>query len=216
MMEIYKDREQAGQLLANKLSAYSDSPCVVFGIPRGGVVVAAQIAQHLNCRLDIVAPRKLGAPQDPEYAIGAVCSWGPETFINEHAVNALRISPEYVRSETALQMEEAKRRLLLYRGSFDPPDLANEVAIVVDDGVATGYTTRAALASIRRCRPLKLILAIPVGAPDSVLALRSYADEIICPMQPSSFRAVGNWYKYFDQTSDDEVIAILRKMGRLQ
>jgi predicted phosphoribosyltransferase len=213
MMEIYKDREEAGQRLANELSAYAQSPCVVLGIPRGGVVVAAQVALRLNCPLDIAAPRKIGAPGEPEYAIGAICSWGPERFINEQAVHMLRIPVEYIESESAYQMEEAKRRLVLYRGSVDPPELAGKVVIVVDDGVATGYTTRAALASIRRINPLKLILAVPVGAPDSILALRSYADDVICPEQPTSFRAVGNWYRYFDQTSDNEVITILREAG---
>lgn len=213
MIETYTDRVDAGKRLADDLRKYARSHCIVLGIPRGGVVVAAQVASQLQCQLDIAAPRKLGAPGEPEYAIGAICTWGSETIINEHAVSSLRVSSEYLRLESARQMEEAERRLLLYRGSIDPPELAGKVAIVVDDGVATGFTTRAALTSIRSINPEKLVLAVPVGAPDSILELRNYADEVICPLQPGSFRAVGNWYRHFEQTTDDEVIAILREMG---
>lgn len=209
-MDIYYDRIDAGRKLAGELLMYSSTDCVIFGIPRGGVVVADQIARKLGCPLDIIAPRKIGAPFQSEYAIGAVCSWGNEILINKDAVDELRISTNYIESESQAQIEEANRRLLLYRGKTDPPDVMSRTVIVVDDGIATGYTARAALASLRKLQPKELIFAAPVGAADSIQELKHYADKLVCPMQPVSFCAVGVWYKEFDQTTDAAVLAILR------
>ena len=210
--EQFEDRQQAGRALAEALKQYKGEDCLVLAIPRGGVVVGYEVAKELNCELDVIVPRKIGAPGQPELAIGAVASWGDhESIIDQNAVRMLGVSDAYIRQEVEQQLSEVNRRLLAYRGTTDSPNVAGRTVILVDDGVATGYTTRAAGIALNNLQANKVILAVPVGPPDSIESLRPYFDEIICLRTPASFLAVGYWYRQFDQVSDTEVIDILQQ-----
>ncbi len=210
--ELFKDRADAGRVLAAALAGRDDID-IVFAIPRGGAVVAKEVANALQRPMDLVVPRKLGAPGDPELAIGAVSGWGEDNVIDSRIVSYLHISQAYIEAESARQIDEARRRLRAYRGTEDPPNLTGKVIVMVDDGVATGHTTRAAARSLKTAGARRIILAVPVGAPDSLAALRGDVDEIICLKQPTSFSAVGFWYQDFHQTTDEEVIEIIRHCG---
>lgn len=205
---LFHDRVDAGRVLAGHLSQYRGKGPVALGIPRGGVVVAAEIARRLEGPLDVVVARKLGAPGSPELAVGAVTADG-ERFLNDDIIRMLGISQEYVESVTALQMAEAKRRQEWLRNLRPAVPLADRVAILVDDGLATGATMRAAVRSVRRQRPAKLIVAAPVGSRDACATLSREADEVVCPYQPEPFGAVGFFYQRFDPVDDEEVKALL-------
>lgn len=205
---LFHDRVDAGRVLAGYLSQYRGKGPVALGIPRGGVVVAAEIARRLEGPLDVVVARKLGAPGSPELAVGAVTADG-ERFLNDDIIRMLGISQEYVESVTALQMAEAKRRQEWLRNLRPAVPLRDRVAILVDDGLATGATMRAAVRSVRRQRPAKLIVAAPVGSRDACATLSREADEVVCPYQPEPFGAVGFFYQRFDPVDDEEVKALL-------
>ncbi|MCE5197912.1 MAG: phosphoribosyltransferase [Armatimonadota bacterium] len=210
--EPYFNRRQAGEELARALESYKDSDCIVLAIPRGGVVVASEIADRLGFDLDVIVPRKLRAPMQPELAIGAVASWGDhERMLDERTIRLLGVSQEYVDREAETQLTEINRRLLAYRGTTEPPSVAGRVAMLVDDGIATGYTMRAAAIAVRNLAAQHIILAVPVAPPDSLESLQPYVDEIVCLKTPTSFIAVGYWYRDFEQVSDDEVINLLHK-----
>ena len=209
---IFENRREAGRQLATALinRGYKGENTLVLGIPRGGLVVADEVAKALSAVLDVIIARKLRAPYQPELGIGAVVD-GDYVILNEQLVRAVGASQEYLNREIDFQKEEIERRLLFYRNHRPAPEIAGKTVIVVDDGIATGYTFRASLESLRRRYPDRLVAAAPVAARDSVEMLTAFADEIVCLNTPLSFYAVGAWYQDFDQVSDEEAAAILRR-----
>ncbi|MCP8317418.1 MAG: phosphoribosyltransferase [archaeon] len=208
---MFRDRKEAGKFLAEALSEYKDKNPIVLAIPRGGVIVAYEVAKALNAPLDLIIPRKIGAPNQPELAIGAVTEDGT-TILNQDILQYLRVPDEYIKEEVKNQVEEIKRRMKKYLGDKLRLSIEGKVTILVDDGVATGATIKAAIASIRKRKPALTVLAIPVGPQDTIEELRREVDEVICLMTPEPFFAIGQFYKSFEQTSDEEVIEILNKM----
>jgi len=207
--EPFRDRIDAGQRLADALRPYQRGDAVVLGIPRGGVPVAAEVARILGLPLDVVVARKLGAPGQQELAIGAVTANGG-LYLNHDLIRDLGVNQAYLDSEVERKRAEARDRERRFRGGRPSPALASRIAIVVDDGLATGATIRAAVQSVRHAGPSKLIVAVPVGAPESCASLRSEVDELVCLWIPDDFMAVGQFYDDFSPTKDDEVERILR------
>jgi putative phosphoribosyl transferase len=206
---IFRDRTEAGQHLAKHLMAYAGSDNVlVLGLPRGGVPVAYEVAQALHVPLDVCLVRKLGVPDQPELAMGAIADGGVRV-LNPEVVGMLGITREEIEAMAAAEMAELKRRAREYRGPHRPPEIAGWTVILVDDGLATGSTMRAALAALRLQHPARLIAAVPVGAPQSCAEFKSDADEVVCAETPSPFYAVGQWYEDFSATTDDEVRRLL-------
>lgn len=204
---MLKNRPEAGVLLAQKLQEYKGTDAVVLALPRGGVVVGRALADALSLPLDIIATRKIGHPTNPEYAIGAVDANGLSVF-NEAEVAS--VDPEWLKEETERQKDEAKRRTILYRKGKSPVDLSGRVAIVIDDGIATGFTMRLAVKAARKEKPKKIIVAVPVAPADSISEIRNEgADEIIL-LEPSEefLGAVGAHYQEFEQIEDKEVIKL--------
>lgn len=207
---IFKNREEAGRLLAQSLIRYKNAPkTIVIGLPRGGVVVAAVVAGILSLPLDIVVPRKIGAPGNPELAIGALA--GDLVLLNQPLVQEIGASPAYIEKTAAEEKREAARRLALYRKGLPPQNFRGMTLLVVDDGAATGSTLKAAIAYLRNVHAEKIVAAFPVGPPDTVEELKALADEVVCPCIPDSFLAVGQFYERFPQTSDEEVIQLLNR-----
>lgn len=205
----FKNRAEAGRMLAGRLGAYKNKDVVVLGIPMGGVPVAYEIAREMKAPLDVVMAKKIGAPFNPELAIGAV-TWNGAVLLDEDMVNKWQISREYVGEISRKLIKDMNDRLSELRvgqGSF--PKLFGRTVIIVDDGIATGATMRVAVRAARKQRPGKLIVAAPVGAPESCAALRTEADEVICLAEPEYFGAVGSWYRHFAQTEDDDVERLL-------
>lgn len=209
-MARFLDRVDAGRKLGAALEYLRPERPVIFGLPRGGVIVAFQVAKALRAPLDVLVARKIGAPGQPEYAIGAIAPEGVARM-DDDAVAALGVDPAYIRDTIARETEEMRRREALYREGAAPVALAGRTAVVIDDGLATGLTATAALESLRRREPERLVFAAPVCAPGSSRRLGQLADEVICMRTPLLFRAVGEWYEDFDQTEDDEVVALLRE-----
>jgi putative phosphoribosyl transferase len=206
----FADRQDAGCQLAAQLLPLAALKPVVVALPRGGVPVGAEISTLLGARLEILAVRKLGAPQNPEYGIGAIAEDGTRVFDSE-ALTALRIDGETLESIVAEATEEVRRRVAVYRGDRARLPLENRIVIVVDDGVATGVTDTVALRAIRHQGPRRLILAVPVCAADSADALEEEADAVVCLNMPPLLYGVGHWYRDFSQVSDREVVAALRE-----
>jgi putative phosphoribosyl transferase len=205
------DRRDAGRRLAEALGFLRGRPgLVVLAVPRGGVVVGAEVARALKAPLDIVIARKIGAPDNPELAIGAVAPDGTAVFDDE-MVQSLGISERYKQAAAEQARQEIERRLRLYRGDRPPLDVAGKTAILTDDGVATGMTTLAAIRYLRKQRPRELVLAVPVGPPDTVAMLSREVDRAVVLYMPEVFWAVGAFYQRFEQTSDEEVVALLRE-----
>ena len=204
---IFSDRREAGRKLGEALGARPGS--LVLGIPRGGVVVAAESAQRAQGTLDVVIPRKLGAPMNPELGIGAVAADGT-TVLDERLIRTLGVSEGYIRQEVARQVEEIRRRVIRYRAGRPPLDVAGKECIVVDDGVATGGTAEVALRSLKRQDARTVVLAVPVAPRESLARLGAVADEVVCLETPEPFSAVGQWYDSFPQVSDEEVLEALR------
>ncbi len=207
-MSIFSDRVEAGRRLAEALREYEGKEVVVLAIPRGGVVVGYQVAKRLGAPLDVIAPRKIGAPHNPELAIGAVAEDGT-IILDEGLVRSLGVPESYIGEESERQREEIRRRLRLYRGEAPYPELKGHVVILVDDGVATGSTAKAALASIRRRGPEEVVVAIPVAPPSTARELEEEADRVVCLYTPEPFYAIGQFYRDFSQTSDEEVVGLL-------
>lgn len=206
----FRDRSQAGRRLARALSAYKGQDAVVYALPRGGVPVAAVIAAELQAPLDLVLVRKIGVPYQPELAMGAIADGGQAiTVRNEDVIQGGDVSEEDFEAVCAKERAEIERRRKLYLGARARPSAAGRVAIVVDDGVATGATTRAALRAVRALRPKKLVLAVPVAPTDTLESLRDEADDIVCLEDYRDFGAIGFFYTDFRQIGDDEVIATL-------
>jgi predicted phosphoribosyltransferase len=206
----FADRRDAGRRLAERLLALTDEEPVVVALPRGGVPVASEVARTLGAPLEILAVRKLGAPHNPEYGIGAIAEDGTRVFDPE-ALAVLGIDNAALAAIVARESEELRRRVAAYRGDRHPIELKGRTVVVVDDGVATGVTDTAALRSVRRKHPRRLILAVPVAAPDSLARLREEADDVFCLLAPALLYGVGQWYRDFSQVSDDQVIAALNE-----
>ena len=209
---VFTDRAVAGQMLARRLMSYAHANVLVLGIPRGGVPVAKEVADALGAPLDVIVVRKLGAPGQPELSIGAVVDGDhPRAIFNQDLIEHLGVSDEYIEAEITRQLREVNRRETSYRAGRSKIPLAGKTVIVIDDGIATGSSVQAALRGIRRQKPRRLVLATPVASPESIEALRSDADEIVCLEAPEDFFAVGQFYRDFRQVSDDQVKAILAK-----
>lgn len=204
---MFRDRTEAGERLAEALRDLVAEPLVVLGVPRGGVIVGVPVAARLGAPLDVVVPRKVRAPGNPELGIGAVAPG--VRVLDEGVVARLGIDPDYLDREIALEQEEVGRRTVAYRGDRPPLELAGRDAVVVDDGVATGGTALAALRWARNAGAARVIFAAPVGPPGTASRLRREADVVLILETPGSFRAVGEWYDRFDQTTDEEVRAAL-------
>jgi putative phosphoribosyl transferase len=210
-MVMFADRIEAGRKLAAKLKGLTGAgEGIVLAIPRGGVVVGYEVAHALKIPLDLIIPRKIGAPSNPELAIGAVAEDGT-TVLDQNLVKYLNVSDLYIKEESERQRLEIQRRLQLYRGDYPYPSLNNCTVIIVDDGVATGSTIKAALASLRKKRVKTLIIAVPVGPLSTIQELEKEADRVICLFIPDNFYAIGQFYNDFTQTADEEVIRILRR-----
>jgi putative phosphoribosyl transferase len=208
-MAYFFDRNDAGKQLVKALSDFPTENGLVLAIPRGGVVVGYQIAEALNLPLDVIVPRKLGAPGNPELAIGAVAEDGTQV-IDESIIAYLNVIDSYIQEERRKQIEEIGRRLQVYRKGMTALDLKGKDVIVVDDGIATGSTMKAALASVRNRRAASVTVAVPVGPPSTIKDLKELADRVVCPYKPEYFQAIGQFYEKFNQTSDEEVTSLLR------
>ena len=206
----FKDRQEAGQLLADELAEYRRRGVVVLGIPRGGIIVARELARQLDADLDIVLSRKLRTPGHWELAMGSVSEDG-KLFLNETVVKELGIKQAFIEKEKVVQMAEIARRTELIRGVLPKVPLKDRLVIVTDDGVATGATTQAALWSVRQEHPQKLIAAIPVGPEDTVKRLTESVDEMLCLRSPPLFVAVGQFYIRFEQVEDEDVLKVLKE-----
>jgi putative phosphoribosyl transferase len=208
---VFRDRDEAGRLLAARLAGYADRPDVlVLALPRGGVPIGYEVARALHVPLDVFIVRKLGVPGHEEFAMGAVASGGVRV-INDQVVKALRI-PDYVIDAVAQwEQQEVERRERLYRGNRPPPDVHGKTVILVDDGLATGSTMLAAVEALRRLGPARIIVAVPVASPDTCELLKEKVDEVVCAVTPEPFYAVGLWYEDFSQVSDEEVRELLQQ-----
>lgn len=205
----FRDRYDAGHRLAPLLEKYRDDKPVILALPRGGVPVAYPIASALNAPLDVLVARKLGAPGHPELGIGAVAPGA--IFLDQNAIGLLRVPEGHIAATRARETTELERRERLYRGSRPPLDLEGRTVILIDDGLATGVTALAAIASVRTHRPRRVVFAAPVCAPGSMETLRAEADAVICLACPANFMAVGQWYADFSPTSDAEVLSCLAR-----
>lgn len=208
---LFRDRADAGRRLAKRLLAYRGlRHVIVLGLPRGGVPVAFEVAQALDVPLDIFVVRKLGVPEHPELAMGAIAS-GDVHVLNEALVRSLGISAAEIDAVARDEKVELERREHSYRGGRPTPDLRNHTAILVDDGVATGASMRAAVLALRQHDPLRIVVAVPVGAASTCAELRTEADEVVCAHAPEFFSAVGQFYADFTQTCDAEVRELLER-----
>lgn len=207
---LFRDRSDAGRQLAERLAGYRDEHPVVLALPRGGVPVGYEIAHALGAPLDVVLVRKLGAPGQPELAMGAVAEGGM-VFLNDEIVKMLGVTEDEIAESARRELEEIARRARLYRGDRPPIEPRGRVVILVDDGIATGATMRVAIRALRAKEPKKIVLAVPVAAPDSAQIIRSEVDDFVCLATPEGFYAVGQWYRDFRQTTDGEVIELLRR-----
>jgi putative phosphoribosyl transferase len=206
-----KDRRAAGQHLAGKLAAYANrSDVLVLALPRGGVPVAFEVAQALNTPLDVFLVRKLGVPGQEELAMGAIASGGVRV-LNQHVVEAIHISEATINQVAAKEEQELQRRERLYRNDRPAPDVHEFIVILVDDGLATGATMRAAVKALRQQQPARLVVAVPISSPETCHDLKAEVDEIICAMTPCPFHSVGYWYDDFLQTTDEEVQDLLKQ-----
>jgi len=208
-MELFKDRIEAGKRLASALRSFAGKGAIVLAIPRGGVVVGFEVARTLGLPLDVIIPRKIGAPDNPELAIGAMTEDGT-VILDESLISYLGVPEAYVKEESNRQKLEIERRLRLYRGEVLYPTLRNRDVIIVDDGIATGSTMKAALASTRKRGAKSVIVAIPVGPSSTIRELKKEADHVVCLHTPESFQAIGEFYEDFAQTTDEEVTSLLK------
>ena len=204
----FHDRRQAGRLLAQRVAAEGLDDPLILALPRGGVPVAYEVARALAAPLEVFVARKLGAPHRPELGIGAIAEGG-RGVIDDHTVASLRVSPDQLDHIIDAERRELDRRVQRYRGDRALPDLAGREIVLVDDGLATGVTARAAIQALARHEPGRLVLAIPVCARQTAERLRRTGTEVIAVLQPDNLLAVGAWYDNFDQTTDDEVIELL-------
>ena len=209
-MAYFNDRVDAGKRLASELADFKGKDALVLAIPRGGVVVGYEIAKALNLPLDVIIPRKIGAPDNPELAIGAVTEDGT-TILDKSLIAYIGVPQYYIEEESERQRQEIQRRLKVYRQNEPYPNLKGRNVIIVDDGIATGSTMKAALASVKNRGAKSVTIAIPVGPPSTIGELEKIADRVVCPYTPEYFQAIGQFYSDFGQTTDEEVIDLLKK-----
>lgn len=213
---LFKNRKAAGQLLAKDLAAYANcSEVLVLALPRGGVPVAFEIAKELNAPLDVFVVRKLGVPEQKELAMGAIASGGVRV-LNEDIVRSHCISEADLNRVTAQEQQELERRSRLYRGERPVPTLHKRTVILVDDGLATGATMRAAVVALQQHKPTKIVITVPVAASETCKEFETKVDEVVCAATPSPFYSVGLWYEDFPQTTDEEVRDLLEKAANSQ
>ena len=213
-MGLFKDRRDAGRKLAQELLPYAGrSDVTVLALPRGGVPVAYEVARALNAPLDIFIVRKLGLPGHEELAIGAIASGGVRV-LNHDIVQALKVPQTLIDTVTRQELQELERRERAYRGDRPPPEVRGRTVILVDDGLATGASMRAAVAALRAQNPARIVVGVPTAAPETCQAFESEVDEIVCAMTPEPFYGVGRWYEDFSQTTDEEVRALLEEAAR--
>ncbi len=206
----FRNRRDAGEQLAGELSGLALAPATVFAIPRGGVIVADAVTRALGWPLDLVVPRKLRAPRNPELAFGAVTGDGT-VFLDAALARALRIDGRYLREEITAQIAEIERRRAVYRGDRGAPDPGGRTAVLVDDGVATGATAIVSVRMLRHQLAREVVVAVPVGAADAIRRLEREADRVVCVLRPPAFMAVGEFYEDFMQATDEEVVATLQR-----
>ena len=206
----FKDRNDAGKRLAQALDEYSGNKnTIVIALPRGGVVLGSEVAKALHLPLDIISPRKIGAPFNPELAIGAISETG-EGIFSDQLIEEFQISPEYIKRAVEKEKKEAQRRLSYYRGELPPRDLKGKTVLLIDDGVATGSTMFAAIKTSKAEQAGKIVVGVPVAPRDTFARLQKEVDSAISLSTPSPFFAVGQFYEEFDQTTDEEVISLLK------
>lgn len=210
---VFEDRTEAGRRLAERLTRYRDEAPLVLALPRGGVPVGAEVARVLDAPLDVFISRKLGAPGQPELGIGAVAQGGTRV-LNERIVEHIGVPDNYLERITARELEEVERRSRLLRGDRPEPEVKGRIAILVDDGLATGVTARAAIRALREREPSRLVLAVPVCPSQTAQLLSPEVDEMVFLEAPSDFVAVGLWYQDFEQVTDEEVVEILDNARR--
>jgi putative phosphoribosyl transferase len=211
---IFRDREDAGRQLADKLLDYANrADVLVLGLPRGGVATGYEVARALHVPLDVFVVRKLGLPEHKELAMGAIATGGVQV-LNEDVIRTAGVSEEIIAEVAAMEKEELRRRERLYRGDRPAPDLRDKTVLLVDDGLATGSTMRAAVAAIRRQAPRRIVVAVPVSARETCAELRAEADVAICVKMPEPFYAIGIWYENFAQMSDEQVRELLEQALR--
>ncbi|MGD0477111.1 MAG: phosphoribosyltransferase family protein [Nitrososphaerales archaeon] len=207
---LFHDRVEAGRKLAAALMEFRSKDLVILAIPRGGVVVAAEVAKALGAPLDIVVTRKIEAPGEPEYALGAVTQEG-DVIVDRQAAESLGASKEYLDSQVKKKREEVNERMKKFRGDAPYPDLEGKVVVIVDDGIATGSSVGAAVMSVKKRKPKEIVVAVPVAPKDAVETLTSDGNRVICLETPGPFLAIGEFYGVFDQVDDEEVKLILDK-----
>jgi putative phosphoribosyl transferase len=208
---VFRDRTEAGRVLAEQLSAYADRPdVIVLALPRGGVPVGYEVAQALHAPLDVFLVRKLGVPGHEELAMGAVATGGVRV-LNEQVVRALHIPEQVIDAVARWELEELARRERLYRGDRPPPEVRGRTVILVDDGLATGATMLAAVRALRQQQPARIVVAVPIASRDTCELLRDEVDDVICAATPDPFYAVGLWYENFEQLTDEEVRELLAR-----
>jgi predicted phosphoribosyltransferase len=211
---VFLDRADAGRQLARRLADYANDPdALVLALPRGGVPVAAEVAEALHAPLDVFLVRKLGVPGHAELAMGAIASGGVRV-LNEDVIDSVRIPDDVIDQVAENEARELERRERLYRGDRPPVAARGKNVILIDDGLATGASMRAAVEGVRRHEPKKVIVAVPVAAPSTCEEIGRHADEIVCALTPEPFLAVGLWYEHFDQTTDEEVRELLERSSR--
>jgi predicted phosphoribosyltransferase len=214
-LQAYADRREAGRELGQLLRTYADRDDVlVLALPRGGVPVAFEVARTLGAPLDVFLVRKLGTPGHRELAMGAIASGGIKV-LNDEVVQYLGITPEQIDAVARQEQQELARREAAYRSERPLPDLSGKVVILVDDGLATGSTMRAAVQAVKQQQPSHVVVAVPVGARETCEDMRAVADEVACARTPTPFSAVGQWYRNFDQTTDEEVRDLLARHSEL-
>ena len=212
-MKLFYDRMQAGKLLATKLMKYaSHADVIVLGLPRGGVPVASEVAKALHAPLDVFVVRKLGVPGHRELAMGAIATGGV-LVLNQEVVQGIGISPLTIGATVAEEQKELARRELAYRGHARSPSIKGQTVILVDDGIATGSTMLAAVRALRKQQPARLVVAVPTAALSSYDKLKHEVDELVALITPENFASVGQWFKDFSQTTDDEVAQLLEEAG---
>ena len=208
---LFRDRREAGRLLAEKLAPYANRPDVlVLALPRGGVPVAYEVARALGAPLDVFVVRKLGVPGYEELAMGAVATGGVRV-LNDQIVDRLGIPDHLIDAVAAREQQERSRRERLYRGGRPPPNIRGHTVILVDDGLATGATMHAAIQALRQQQPARIVVAVPTASPETCEEMRAEVDDVICAITPEPFHAVGLWYQDFSQTTDEEVRDLLSR-----
>jgi predicted phosphoribosyltransferase len=207
----FVDRSEAGKKLALALEGYRDDDVVVLALPRGGVPVAVEVAKHLGAPMDLLLVRKIGVPSQPELAMGAVVNGAEPTIVrNDEVIRLAWVSAAEFDAACHRELAEIERRRGRYLGGRLPEEVSGRVAIIIDDGIATGATIRAAIRALRRRKPRKIVLAVPVAPPEQIAQLRAEADDVICLETPSFFHAIGLWYGDFRQLTDEDVIGLMQ------